>query len=164
MEKEEFTDNKLLHQLAAYCTRSERSPRQVSQWLIRHRVDKMHHKYYTKRLQELDFLSPERFAAAFFADKSRFSGWGEYKIRHHLLEHGLSVELVEKTLEDVAESREEVERTLTHLLQNKLSLIKAKNDGERKCKLIRFGIGRGFAPELVIQVADTLLSSYEEYE
>ncbi|MEX1003636.1 MAG: regulatory protein RecX [Crocinitomicaceae bacterium] len=97
-----------------------------------------------------NFLNEERFAAAFVSGKFRIKKWGRIKIRQHLKQKRISDYSVNKALQQIAD--EEYLDTLNTLAQSKSKQINAKNDWDRKAKLVRYLSSKGYESQLIYEV------------
>ena len=88
------------------------------------------------------FLDESRYAAAFVRDKSRLSGWGETKIRYALQRKGLDKETIAQAMGEIDEEQQ-MDRLLK-MMAAKARSLKASSEEEKRAKLIRFAVSRGF--------------------
>ena len=88
------------------------------------------------------YLDDERFARAYVKDKFRFNRWGKQKIAHMLRAKNISPEILELAFEEIEE--EGYSDELRKLLTDKEKSIKAKDKYDKRNKLMRFALGRGF--------------------
>lgn len=86
------------------------------------------------------YVDDRRYCSAYAREKASISGWGEVKIRYMLSHKGIAREDIDAGLSEIdcagAEARLE-----------KLLLVKMKalgDDPQRKLKLLRFALGRGY--------------------
>ena len=106
-----------------------------------------------KRLIEEKYVDDLRYATAFVRDKSAIAGWGQVKIRYMLSAKGVSRDVIAQALEEVDEPKAACR--LVKLLENKYKSL--KDDPQCKLKMLRFGLGRGYAYEDVASVVDALI-------
>jgi regulatory protein len=99
------------------------------------------------------YIDELRYASAFARDKSSISGWGETKIRYMLSSKGVPREVIDKALEEIDESK--AMTRLEKLMENKYRSL--KDDPQCRLKMLRFGLGRGYAYEEVAEVIDFLM-------
>ena len=82
------------------------------------------------------------------------SGWGLNKIRFHLMQKGITKELIDEAL---GQTDEEVYRQrLIDILRTKAKTVKAENDFEKKRKLAAYAMQKGFEGSLVWEVLKEL--------
>ena len=105
------------------------------------------------KLVEERYVDDRRYAAAFARDKASIAGWGAAKIRYMLAAKGVDREIIASALEEVDVSR--ADARLEKLMENKARSL--KDDPQRRIKLIRFGVGRGYAYEEVSSMIDRIL-------
>ena len=133
----------VLNRLAAYCSYAERCVfdlrRKMDAWEM---PSDEQNKIIQKLIKE-KFLDESRYCRAFVNDKSKYSGWGAYKIRYELKKKQISESLIKEAMEnrDPEESKEQ----LLRLIERKKKSIKGKNEFEIQQKLRRFAAGRGFS-------------------
>lgn len=103
-------------------------------------------------LVEEKFVDDRRYAAAFARDKSTIAGWGAVKIRYMLSAKGISKDIISEALEEV-DVRKADDR-LRKLLENKNRSL--KEDPQRKMKLLRFALGRGYSYDEVSAILNVI--------
>jgi regulatory protein len=105
------------------------------------------------KLVEERYVDDRRYAAAFARDKASIAGWGAAKIRYMLAAKGVDREIIASALEEVDVSR--ADARLEKLMENKARSL--KDDPQRRMKLLRFGLGRGYGYEEVSSMIDRIL-------
>ena len=98
-------------------------------------------------------MDDRRYAAAFARDKASIAGWGAAKIRYMLAAKGVDREIIASALEEIDVNR--ADARLEKLMENKARSL--KDDPQRRIKLLRFGVGRGYGYEEVSSVIDRIL-------
>lgn len=101
-------------------------------------------------LIEEKYINDERFARAYVKDKFRFNHWGKQKIAHMLRAKNISPEILELAFEEI--EYEGYADELLKLLTAKENTIKAKDKFDKRNKLMRFAMGRGFESEKIYTV------------
>lgn len=142
-----LTENEALHKAAAYCSAAERSPAEVVRKLALWGVADTVAARIMQRLHEERFLDEARFCRAFVHDKSRYNRWGREKIRLMLRQKGIKDELIDSALAE--QLPDTYMADLRAMLEAKSRTIKAGSAYERRCKLIRFALSRGFEAEAI---------------
>ena len=99
------------------------------------------------------YIDEQRYASAFARDKASLAGWGGTKIRYMLASKGIPRDIVERALEDIDDSKARTK--LEKLMENKFRSL--KDDPQCRLKMLRFGLGRGYAYEEVAEVIDFLM-------
>ena len=105
------------------------------------------------KLVEERYVDDLRYATAFARDKASIAGWGEAKIRYMLSSKGIDRELIAQALDEVDDKRAEIR--LEKLMENKVRSL--KDDPQRRLKLLRFGLGRGYSYDQVTEMIDKML-------
>ena len=105
------------------------------------------------KLVEERYVDDRRYAAAFARDKASIAGWGAAKIRYMLAAKGVDREIIASALEEIDVNR--ADARLEKLMENKARSL--KDDPQRRIKLLRFGVGRGYAYEEVSSMIDRIL-------
>lgn len=99
------------------------------------------------------YIDDRRYASAYARDKAAISGWGETKIRYMLAAKGVSRDVITEALSDIDAAK--AGTRLEKLLENKAkSLI---DDPQRRVKLLRFALGRGYSYDEVLPLIDKLI-------
>ncbi len=105
-------------------------------------------------LVEEKYIDDLRYASAFARDKSSIAGWGEVKIRYMLSSKGISKETISEALKEIDEGK--ASDKLRKVLETKAKAL--KDDPQKKLKLLRFALGRGYdydnVNEILNQVQD----------
>lgn len=157
-----LTEPQALNRVAAYCSRAERSEFAVRKKLIAWEVPQDAIKRIIDRLRKEKYLDDTRFARSFINDKLNFNKWGRTKIIYELKKRNIPESVYIRILDEL--SGDEFEKQLIHILSVKIKSVKGKNDYDKKTKLIRFALGRGFTMDLVIKCVNKLMGGdYEEY-
>ena len=99
------------------------------------------------------YVDDLRYASAYARDKASISGWGATKIRYMLSAKGISPDVISRALDEVDSSKAQVR--LDKLMENKFKSL--KDDPQCRLKMLRFGLGRGYAYEDVASVVDALI-------
>ena len=106
-----------------------------------------------KTLIEEKYVSDLRYATAFARDKASLAGWGVTKIRYMLSSKGVPRDIIDRALAEVDD--ENAKSRLEKLMENKFKSL--KDDPQCRMKMLRFGLGRGYAYEEVAEVTDCLM-------
>ena len=146
--KKECTENEARYKAEAYCVTAERCVSEVRNKLIQWGVPQEVMNNIIKRLLEERFIDEGRYAKAYAREKHRFQHWGRMKIMQALKIKQISSDLVDEALADL--DREDYMESLSFLLQKKAKEVKARTEYERRGKLIRFAIGRGYEMDVII--------------
>lgn len=138
----EMSEEQALGKLQSLCSRSEHCSfdmrRKMLQWGLGEDVQQR----ILDKLKKGRYVDDERFALAFVHDKVNYSKWGRRKVDQALMMRHISEDIRRKALGSIEE--ESYTDTLLPLLRTKMKSIKAKSDYDMYCRLIRFGVGRGY--------------------
>lgn len=149
------TPEQALAALMRLCSRAERSSGDARRLMARWGVPAAEREGVLDKLIEMRFIDDSRFASAYVRDRSRFGGWGTYKIRAGLKAKGVAEEIIAEALSQITE--ESSEEQLLRQVERKAPKVKAANDYELKTKLIRFALSRGFEYDLVLAVVEQFM-------
>ena len=138
-----------------YCAYQERSQKEVKNKLYEMGL-------YTDQVNELmlyliqeNYLNEERFAMHFAASKMRQKKWGRRKIEVALKEKGVTEKLIKQSI--AALNKIQYSSNLEALIEKKDRTLKYSSEYERKQKLIRYCLGRGYLwTEIEIALEDFL--------
>jgi regulatory protein len=168
----------ILERIRSFCAYRERSAREVKLKLTGMKVSSARIPVFLDKLADEGFLDDARFARAFTLGKWRVSGWGKSRIRYELRQNGIPEPVISAALEEI--DGENYRNRLQELLVKKSEELRRKTQGrilagtktasssadkknsrnenfpgeklELKDKLYNFAIGKGFEPDLVIEV------------
>lgn len=145
-----MTADQILDKMAKYCAYQERSVKEVTDKLKTFEISEKDREEIINYLIDNKFVNDKRFAHAFVRGKINQSGWGVNKIRFHLIQKGVSKEIIDEALQSFDE--EAYRQRLVEVLKAKAKTVKAANDFERNRKLAAYAIQKGFEAPLVWEV------------
>jgi len=118
-------------------------------------------KVYGDELEEImaelitdGFLNEERYARSYVRGKFRINGWGRNKIIPALKFKKIHPSLIKQALTEIDE--DEYLELIKQVLTKKNALLINESGYEKRQKLIRFAMLKGFEPELIEQIVDKL--------
>ena len=153
MNRKPMTEADALNRLAAYCSVSEHCRSEVREKLQKWGLSAEAAERVLTRLEEANFVDEGRYAKAFVHDKLCFSGWGKRKIAQALQQKHVAHAVFQPYLDAIDE--EEYHQILRKALEQKVRTLKTEDtDYQRKVKLIRFAMSRGFSYEDIRQFMD----------
>lgn len=156
-----LSEPQALNRVAAYCSRTERSEFDVRKKLTGWELEEDAVKRIIDRLKKERYLDNARFTRSFINDKLKYNKWGKTKIIYELRKKQIPESIYTPILQEL--SGDEFEEQLIHILTIKAKSVKAKNEYEKKTKLIRFALGRGFTMDMAIKCVNNLLGgNYED--
>jgi len=100
------------------------------------------------------YIDDERFARAYAKDKSRFNRWGKQKIAFMLRNKKIAPEIIRLAFDEIED--ESYSDQLFKLLTDKARTIKSANKFDRRAKLMRFALSRGFEAEQINKALEKL--------
>jgi regulatory protein len=127
---------------AVLCSRSEKCTSEMEDKLKLWGLSSEESKPVIKKLISEKYLDDERFARAYAKDKFRFNHWGRQKIEYMLHSKKISQETVKLALDEISD--ESYFSEILKLIAEKEKSIKARDQYDKRNKLMRFALGRGF--------------------
>ncbi len=106
-------------------------------------------------LEKEGYLDEVRYSRAYVNDKIKFNNWGRMKIRLYLKQKGLTRLAIDEGLSVLEEAQ--YTKILKDLLRRKDKHLKYVDNRDRRAKLYRFALGKGFEVSLVNQCLNDLL-------
>ena len=149
-----LSPDQVLDKMAKYCAYQERCVKDVRDKLKTYDIPQEDRDKILVFLLDNRFVNDERFAKSFVKGKVNQSGWGMNKIRFHLMQKGITKELIDEAL---GQTDEEVYRQrLIDILKTKAKTVKAETEYEKKRKLAAYAMQKGFEGSLVWEVVKNL--------
>ncbi len=160
--KKTKTPEQALAALMAQCAKAERSTDDARRLLRRWGIDPKEQDRIVDALVAQRFIDDKRYTEAFVRDKMRFSNWGVYKIRSALAMKRIDPEIVAEALAmcDEMQSGGRLEKAL----RVKVKQLKAKNEYDRKVKLMRYGLSLGFGMDEVTEAVENILVEWKNQD
>lgn len=137
-----ISESKALSRMANLCARREYCVFDIETKLKRYNLDKETIEKIITRLIKEKYIDEVRYTRGFIKDKIRFNKWGKTKIEFALRQKRVPEDIVAEAFLEYTD--EELNNSLQDLLQAKWKTIKGDSDYEKRNKLIRFGLSRGF--------------------
>lgn len=147
MKSNPLTYEEALYKSAAYCSQSEHCISELKNKLTQWNVTESDQLKIIRYLKEEKYLDEKRFAFAYVKDKFRYNKWGKIKIRLELHQKRIQKELIEVALETI--DLEEYKEMIIRLAKEKEKKLTYRNEYERKGKLYRYLVGKGFEMEVI---------------
>lgn len=139
--------------LTRFCAYRDRCKSEVVTKMKALKLEKEEQAAYLKKLQEDNYLNEDRFVKAFVSGHLR-KRWGKVKIKSALMAKGIKQEQMQQYLDAVEE--EDYSEKILKLAQAKMRTIKGKTDNERRTKLIKFLLGKGYEMGKILPVIKPL--------
>ncbi len=144
----EYTEKDAAIRAIHLCSTSEQCCSQIEQKLAKWGQSPEAIARILEMLVREKYIDERRYARAYAHDKFHFNGWGKVKILHNLRHLGISQSDCDQGINSIPD--QEYRDSLTRLLAAKSRTVKASSAYERKGKLIRFALGRGFEMDLIM--------------
>lgn len=145
-----MTYEEALHKTAAFCSLQERCVSEVLDKLSKMEISESDSHKIIAYLTQEKFIDESRFAVAFAKDKFRFNKWGKIKIKMGLKEKGIHPNQIEEALNEIDEKA--YEELAVELINSKSKTLKYKNEFDRKGKLVRYMLQKGFETSIVFRL------------
>ncbi len=149
----ELTEKEVLQKAAAYCSGAEHCRSDVMHKLSLWGTDPASARQIIEYLQKEKYIDEERYCRAFVHDKFLYNKWGINKIRMALRQKQLDENTINQALENLPS--DDYIANLKQILATKAKNIKTANEYEKRNKLIRFALSRGFEMNLICQCLHT---------
>jgi regulatory protein len=138
----------------AICSRGETSGFDILEKLRKWGLEEPAAKEVIERLKAEKYIDDERFARAYVKDKFRFNHWGRQKIAYMLSSKRISREIQQAAFEEIED--ENYSEELMKLIKTKEKTIKADDSFDKRNKLMRFALARGFETEQIFKAFKAL--------
>lgn len=140
----EFTpeQNTAYQKAALLCSKSEKCSSDIQEKLKLWGLTNTNAEPVLQKLIAEKYIEDERFAHAYVKDKFRFNHWGKQKIAYMLRAKSISEEIINRALNEIEDDG--YSGKLHKLLEDKARSIKAQNAFDKRSKLMRFALSRGF--------------------
>ena len=151
----------MLFKLTAQCSQAEYCTYDIIRKLINWGAEEKVRGQIVRHLIENRYVDDTRFCRAFIDHKLRFNRWGKRKIEQALCQKHISKDIYSPLLE--TSDTDAQQETLLALLLTKLPTIKATTDYERRGKLVRFALQRGFEMGMIYACLDRMNLRGDDY-
>ncbi len=159
-KEKKISEKQAFSRMAHLCSQKEYSCFDISQKLFRLNFTSSEIENIVKNLVNENFLNEERFVRSYIGDKLKFNNWGKKKIEVALRQKKIPHEIIQKVFNEY--SNYELNQLLESVLKKKWKSIKGATDNERRAKLIRYALGRGFEMKEVILCMQKLNLDYND--
>lgn len=142
-------DAGIFDKLCNYCAYQERCASDVKKKLHQLKVSVEDYEAYIEKLIGNNYLNEDRFVKYFVAARVK-KKWGKAKLKAALSAKKVDARLIKKHLETIDQLDYEAQIKLA--AERKWHTIKAENLRERKTKLLRFLLSKGYEMNKVLPV------------
>jgi len=146
--------------MALWCSRQERSYKEVTQKLESLGASYENILRISKALQESNFQNELRFAQAFSGGKFRIKHWGKMKIRKALQEKGISPDVILLGLKEI--DLDDYYSTAEKLILKKLPHIQEKNSLQKELTILKFMHSKGYESFLIREIYLNISITFEK--
>ncbi len=150
--KKETEEQQAFKKLAALCAKGEHCSGEMLNKMRLWGLDEEAQASIMSKLVAGKYIDDERYCRFFVNDKIKYNKWGRRKIEQALWQKQMDDSISQKILDEIDDS--DYLQVLKPLLKSKEKSIKANSDYERKIKLMKFAIARGFTMNLIRQCID----------
>ncbi len=157
-----MTEKQAIHKLASYCSKSERCEYDIRKKLLAWEIDANSIQGIINYLKRENFLDESRYCRSYISDKLRFNKWGRTKIIYELKKKQIPVTVIDKAFTNFAGN--EFEEPLLRILDAKSKTVNAGDSYEKRQKLFRYAVGRGYEPALVNSCLNKIMQESGTHE
>lgn len=130
-----------------YCSYQERCHQEVRNKLFEWGLKSSSVDELIVHLISEGFLNEERFSKAFAGGKFRMKNWGRIKIMHALENKSISSNCIKSGMSEIDET--DYLKTLQKILFQKTKEVSKGNVYERRNRIAKYAIQKGYEPDLV---------------
>ena len=127
--------------LTTFCAYQERCVIDVRKKLQRLKIDSSEYAVYIDKLVSENFINEDRYTK-YFVSSHQKKKWGKTKIKAALTAKKIDPTIIKAYLDDMND--DDYESQLAEVATKKWTTIKGETTRERKTKLLRFLLGRGY--------------------
>ena len=147
-EKKLFPFDEIKQKLVNYCVYQDRCHTEVEQKMREFLLIPEAKEEILLYLMKENFLNEERFAKSYVRGKFYIKKWGKNKIKLNLLQKGISEKLILKSFSEI--NQEDYVKELKLLIEKLQPLGKGLKEYQRKQKLIKFLMSKGYEYEEIV--------------
>lgn len=148
----QLTREQALQRLERYCAYQDRCHQEVERKLRELGMHGADRDAILLHLIEEGFLDEERFARSFVRGKFRMKGWGRSRLLRELKARDISDYCIRRALTEIDEA--EYRETVAAQLRKKWDQLAGEPPLQRRQKLYRWALGRGYENELIQDFLD----------
>jgi len=149
-----LTLEEALSKLQYYCAYQERCEKEVVQKLKEYGIEGDMIWEIIELLKAENYLNQQRFAESFVRGKFNYKKWGRVKIRKFLKQKGVNPAEMAIGLAEIDET--DYWLTLERLAIEKAQIVKGKDGFDKKQKVYRFLLQKGYEVFLVQEILKTI--------
>lgn len=147
-------ESKAFNRMAGLCAKREYCVFDIKTKLMRSDIETESVERIIEQLKNEKYIDELRFARSFINDKIRFNKWGRIKIDFALKQKRIPQSIISEAFQDF--SNKQLNDSLEDVLRVKWKTIKGKTEQDKRNKLIRFALGRGFEMKNILAYIENL--------
>ncbi len=147
-------ESKAFNRMAGLCAKREYCVFDIKTKLMRSDIETESVERIIEQLKNEKYIDELRFARSFINDKIRFNKWGRIKIDFALKQKRIPQSIISEAFQDF--SNKQLNDSLEDVLRVKWKTIKGKTEQDKRNKLIRFALGRGFEMKNILASIENL--------
>lgn len=147
-------ESKAFNRMAGLCAKREYCVFDIKTKLMRSDIETESVERIIEQLKNEKYIDELRFARSFINDKIRFNKWGKIKIDFALKQKRIPQSIISEAFQDF--SNKQLNDSLEDVLRVKWKTIKGKTEQDKRNKLIRFALGRGFEMKNILAYIENL--------
>jgi regulatory protein len=140
---------KALDKCMYICSQREYCIHDIEEKLTKWEVNIIVHQEIIKTLLAEKYIDHKRYVPAFINDKFTFNHWGKIKIRYHLKQKRIEDALIKTYLDAI--DNQSYNEVIQEEINKKKRMVKGANEFDRKQKIARYVISKGFEPNIVFE-------------
>ena len=113
-----------------------------------------------QKLKEKRFIDDKALAEDWIVSRIKFKPRSKKLLQQELIAKGISVDIIEKALDDASEILNDRELSV-QILTEQLSKVEGLSSEKKKIKLFRLLLARGFDPDMAQEAIESYLSLTE---
>ncbi|KUG10418.1 recombinase RecX [Elizabethkingia sp. HvH-WGS333] len=148
-EHKSFTFQEIKQKLVNYCVYQDRCHKEVEEKMRSFLLISEAKDEILLYLIKENYLNEERFTRSYIRGKFYIKHWGKQKIKSQLKIKGISEKLINTCMSEIYD--DDYEKQIKFFAEKLLPTYKGLNDFQKKTKLIRFLVTKGYEYELIIE-------------
>ncbi|MDX8573111.1 regulatory protein RecX [Elizabethkingia sp. HX QKY] len=148
-EHKSFTFQEIKQKLVNYCVYQDRCHKEVEEKMQSFLLISEAKDEILLYLIKENYLNEERFTRSYIRGKFYIKHWGKQKIKSQLKIKGISEKLINTCMSEIYD--DDYEKQIKFFAEKLLPTYKGLNDFQKKTKLIRFLVTKGYEYELIIE-------------
>jgi regulatory protein len=141
---------KALDKCMYICSQREYCIHDIEEKLTKWEVNVSVYQEIIKTLLAEKYIDHKRYVPAFINDKFTFNHWGKIKIRYHLKQKRIEDALIKTCLDAI--DNQSYNEVIQEEINKKKRLVKGANEFDKKQKIARYVISKGFEPNIVFEI------------